>query len=97
MERLKVGVIGLGLRGKSVLENVLVPICESGNIDITAICELSDEALLWGKNFASLYGKEYNILLNTFMGIVLTNGIFEALVGGIVGSAVTFALTNIKK
>lgn len=40
---------------------------------------------------------EYNILLKTIMGIVLTNGIFEALVGGIVGSAVTFALTNIKK
>ena len=51
MERLKVGAIGFGLRGKSVLENVLVPIYESGKIDITAICELSDEALLWGKNF----------------------------------------------
>ena len=47
MERLKVGAIGFGLRGKSVLENVLVPIYESGKIDITAICELSDEALLW--------------------------------------------------
>ena len=30
MERLKVGAIGFGLRGKSVLENVLVPIYESG-------------------------------------------------------------------
>ncbi len=51
MERLKVGAIGFGLRGKSVLENVLVPIYESGKIEITAICELSDEALLWGKEF----------------------------------------------
>ena len=77
MERLKVGVIGFGLRGKSVLENVLVPICESGKIDITAICELSDEALLWGKNFLkekinkeSLCFKDYKELLECDLDFV---------------------------
>lgn len=64
---------------------------------VNTILVLFGTYLLWGKNYASLAGMEYNILLKTIMGIVLTNGIFEALVGGIVGSAVTFALTNIKK
>ena len=64
---------------------------------VNTILVLFGTYLLWGKNYARLAGVEYDILLKTIMGIVLTNGIFEALVGGIVGSAVTFTLTNIKK
>ena len=59
MEKLRVGVIGFGLRGKTLLENVLVPICEGGKIEITSICELSDQALNWAKDFLKEKNKKW--------------------------------------
>ena len=79
---------------KNVFSYFLVGIISSL---INTILVLFGTYLLWGKKYASLAGMEYDVLLKTIMSIVLTNGIFEALVGGIVGSAVTFTLTNIKK
>lgn len=52
---------------------------------------------LWGQKYAEVAGMDYKILLSVILGIVGTNGLFEALVGGIIGSITSYTLSNIKK
>lgn len=52
--------------------------------------------LLWGKKYANLAGMDYQLLLSVILGIVGTNGLFEAIVGGIIGSIACYTLSNIK-
>lgn len=52
--------------------------------------------VLWGKEYAAVAGMEFNALLGVIFVIIGTNGIFEAAVGGITGSAVCFALSKIQ-
>ncbi len=52
---------------------------------------------LWGKQYALIAGMDYQVLLTVILGIVGTNGIFEAIVGGLIGSPASYTLSNIKK
>lgn len=52
---------------------------------------------LWGKNYAKIAGIDYQILLSVILGIVGTNGLFEAIVGGLIGSITSYTLSNVKK
>ena len=52
---------------------------------------------LWGRGYANLCGMEFATLLTVIFGIVGTNGLFEAAVSGVLGSAISKSIDAINK
>ncbi len=51
LEKIKVGVIGLGCRGYGLLETVLVPMCEQNILEIVSVCDSYEDRTLVSADF----------------------------------------------
>lgn len=91
---------GYAFKGlKSRIKNPYVPAalaCIVGSI-INTFLVLFGTYFLWGKQYALIAGMDYQALIIAIWTIVVTNGIFEVVVSGIIGTAVGGPLYNYAK
>lgn len=82
---------------KTTLEIVFYAIaCVIGSLTNTALV-LFGTYFLWGKDYALYAGMDFSLLLGVILGIVGTNGLFEAAVCGIIGTTVSKSLNVVAK
>lgn len=75
---------------------VTILACVAGSLTNT-ILVLFGTYFLWGKNYATMAGIEYSTLFKAILVLVGTNGMFEAALAGIFGSAVSLPLYHLIK
>lgn len=82
MEKIRVGMIGFGGRGRGIMSTELLPMCDDGEIEITAVCDLYEDRMLWAKNEVEnsqnktpFYTQDYHELLkrNDVDAVIVTS------------------------
>lgn len=66
-ETIKLGYIGLGMRGRGVLKHC---ISQMADVDVAYLCDLSDERLEMGKQYCLDHGKNAPILTKNYKDIL---------------------------
>ena len=76
-EKIKIGYIGLGRRGKNVLQNCLV---HMDDVEFTAICDTYPKALEEGRDIITEHGRPEPIMTQNYMDIIKNDEIDAVIV-----------------